>query len=269
MFNRRDQGVPYGSTFIFGSTNQVQTEADAIVLQLSPVNLAMSSTFNSTTRLLTVNVEAYYTASSATSMNYLQIALTEDSIIATQYDPAYPLAGHFNPNFNHMNTFRANINGFAGDTVTHTSMGTMISRTYTYTIPTSYKNIPCNPQHCNLTLYMAEEKATSGIQSFTGKIMNAIRTKVGGSTAAVATIDAHCSEVVYPNPSNGMVYISNIINNSYAIDITDVCGKHIYTSTGNNTQNIKIDLSRYPKGIYLIKISTDKGTSTHKITLTD
>ncbi len=269
MVNRRDQGSPYGSTFIFGATNQVQAEADLVVTQASPVNLSMSSTYNSATRLLTVHVEGYYTAASSTTMNYIQIALTEDSIVATQYDPAYAASGHFNPNYVHMNVFRANLNGFAGDTVSTTTTGSYFSRTYTYTIPTTYKNIACNPQHCNLTYYIAEQKAASGVQSFTGKVITAIRTKVGGSTTTgIEQEVTHNTEIVYPNPTRGIAYIKGIEPGSYSIDVTDMMGKRIYSTTGS-TSNAKIDLSSYPKGLYFIRINSPNTTNTHKIMLVD
>jgi hypothetical protein len=268
MMNRRDQGIPYGSTFIFGTVNQVQPEADTLVNQPSSVNLAMSSVFDSTTRLLTVHVEVYYTASSATTRNFIQVVLTEDSIIAMQLDPSYPLNNNFNPYFNHMNTFRDNLNGFGGDTIFTTTMGTMVTRTYTYTIPASYKNIPCVPTNCNLTLYVAEERAATGQQSFTGKIITAIRSHIGESTVtAVPVADNQKNAIIYPNPSTGLVWINSMDKGSHSIEITDLWGKSIYSLKDIQSSISKIDLSHCPQGLYLVKLVSSSGTKTYKISI--
>lgn len=268
MVNRRDQGIPYGSTFIFGTVNQVQAEADLVVNQPSEVNLAMSSTFDTITRLLRIDVSAYYTATSATALNFLQVVLTEDSVISTQYDPAYPLNNHFNPDFPQMNTFRENINGFAGDTIFTTTAGTFIARTYTYTIPATYKNVACNPEHCNLTLYIAEQQAASGVQSFTGKIINAIRAHIGsGASTGVAGITNEYNERVYPNPTTGAVTMQGIGPGGYSIEVSDLPGRRIFFTSGIHSEKVTADLSQYPEGMYLMRIATPAGTTTHKIIL--
>ena len=269
MVNRRDRGAPYGSTFIFGpNNNQVQPESDLVITQPSPINLAMTSSFNTTTRLLTVNVEAYYTANSATAINFLQVAITEDSLISTQYDGSYPLNNHFNSTFNHTNVFRANMNGFQGDSVKTTTSGTFVSRTYTYTFPTTpYK---WNANHCYLTLYATETKNSSGIQSFAGKIMTAIRGKIGAKAlSAVEEISSINNDIVYPNPSNGLVKIKRNEANEFKIVVTDILGNVVYTRENIFTTETSVDLSSEKNGIYFIQILTDKNISVHKIFKTE
>jgi hypothetical protein len=263
MVNRRDQGPPYGSTFcFFTGYNQIQEEADTLVNQSSPVNLYLSSSFNAATRLLTVNVQLYYTATSATGLNFIQVVLTEDSIIAMQLEPS----GAWNPDFNHMNTFRTNLNGFNGDTVFTTTMGTLVSRTYTYTIPAAYKNISCNSENCNLTLYVAEDKAASGVQSFTGKIMNVIRAHVGSNSVTdVAAVNHQQNIRIFPNPTKGMITVNSIDEGSYSIVVVDAIGKTVYSEKAINSLNTKIDLSQFSEGLYLIRIISPESTEIHKI----
>ncbi len=268
MVNRKDRGVPYGSTFIFGpNNNQVQPEADLVVNEVSPVNLYMAPSYNPNTRLLTVYAEVYYTANAATDSNYLQIAITEDSIISTQYDPLnYTQNNGFNPNFNHTNVFRANINGFAGDLITTTTQGTTISRTYTYTMPTMYRNIACNPQHCKLTMYIADKKAPSGIQSFTGKIMTAVRTNFYGATPAGINDFTETTEVnVYPNPASGQLTVQAGTSGSYSLVITDITGRNVYSSVLPFTLQTTVDVSGFTKGIYLIHVQSEHGITVQKV----
>ncbi len=269
MVNRLDRGVPYGSTFIFGpNNNQVQPEADKLVQEVSPVNLYMAPSYNPTTREITINAQAYYTADAATDTNYIQIAITEDSIISTQYDPQFYTANNgFNPSFNHTNIFRDNINGFAGDTVFNTKKGTMISRTYKYTMPAKYRNIACNPVHCKLTMYIADQKNFKGVQSFTGNISNATRSNFYGDALTAVSEVASNNFSIYPNPSNGMLYINNYDLINYTVEITDMQGKYIYNSSKLFGQQSAIDLSNNSNGIYIVKVNSANGVSTQKIIL--
>lgn len=267
MVNRRDQGFPYGSTFIFGVTNQVQEEADTVVNQNADVNIGFSSQYDMTTRLLTINVEAYYTSTSSTALNFLQVVLTEDSIVGMQYDGSYPLNNHFNPDFLHMNTFRDNINGFGGDTITTTTAGTLISRTYTYTVPIAYKNVLCNPFNCNLTVYIAEEKAATGQQSFTGKVINAVRARVGsGVVSEIQTQNEKFHFEIYPNPSNGNFNLVTDQSSNERFEIVDMIGKSIYSGSFRNGF-AEIDLSRMSNGIYFLKSMSEKTSDKYKLVL--
>ncbi len=275
MINRRDQGIPYGSTFIFGSgnDNQIKREADLVVAQSAPVNLAMSSSFNATTRVLTVNAEAYYTAASATALNFLQIAITEDSLISTQYDGNYVPNNHFNPYFNHPNVFRANMNGFQGDSVKITAAGTTISRTYTYTFPTTpYK---WNASHCKLTMYMTESKNASGMQSFAGKIMTAIRGNVGGQAASgIAEIPSKENFYIYPNPVKNQLMIRypnnslERLKSAVEFSIMNAMGQVVYTGILKDDETM-VDLSAQKRGVYFVQLSSETGTSSRKIVLID
>ena len=65
---------------------------------------------------------------------------------------------------------------------------------------------------------------------------------------------------VYPNPTSGLLLIeSNILQQ---VEIYNISGILIETTDKN-----EIDLSQYSKGIYLVKIITNKGTALKKIIL--
>ncbi|MDZ4758699.1 MAG: T9SS type A sorting domain-containing protein [Bacteroidota bacterium] len=273
MVNRLDRGVPYGSTFIFGpNNNQVQPEADKLVDEVSPVNLYMLPTYDPTTRELTVKTEVYYTADANTDTNYLQIAITEDSIISMQYDPEfYKLYNGFNAKFNHTNVFRDNINGFEGDIILNTKQGITVSRTYKYTMPTKYRNIGCNPTHCKLTMYISDQKKFSGKQSLFGNVSTAIRSDFYGKSfnTGVAEIDNKTQINVFPNPSKGIIYINSMDAENYTVEVMDMQGRTIYNSNKIFSQQNSIDLSGNSKGIYFVKVKSEMGVSTHKVVLAD
>lgn len=70
---------------------------------------------------------------------------------------------------------------------------------------------------------------------------------------------------VYPNPVNELLYISHPTENNFVIYITDITGKKIFE--GKVQKQNPIDISQYPKGIYLLTIMTGeiKKTDTYKI----
>lgn len=64
---------------------------------------------------------------------------------------------------------------------------------------------------------------------------------------------------IYPNPTNGIVYISSYIDKEVFknVEITDIHGKTISYFQINKSANIQIDISNKPDGIYFLKIHTN------------
>jgi hypothetical protein len=124
--------------------------SEIILQQPSPVNVGVESSFDAGTRLLTVHVELYYTASSTATSNFINVALLQDHIFGPQ------TGGGAGNNYEHMHMLRHLITGQWGDEVTTTSQGTLIDRTYTYTIPADYNGVPCVPEDCQVSVFVAE-----------------------------------------------------------------------------------------------------------------
>ncbi len=70
---------------------------------------------------------------------------------------------------------------------------------------------------------------------------------------------------VYPNPSNGLVNISNDNHFSNTITVTDITGKVVTTTSA--TAAAAIDLSAYGKGVYMVTISNEKGRKTERVVI--
>ena len=77
---------------------------------------------------------------------------------------------------------------------------------------------------------------------------------------------------IYPNPTTGLVVIKNeklIIKN---VEVFDIYGKEVYPKVKSQKTNIKsqkyeLDLSKEAKGIYIIKVTTDKRVFVEKVVL--
>ncbi|MCF8465609.1 MAG: phosphatidylinositol-specific phospholipase C domain-containing protein, partial [Flavobacteriales bacterium] len=88
--------------------------------------------------------------------------------------------------------------------------------------------------------------------------VNGVASSVGISNAIVTSFS------VSPNPSNGVFRITmNASNQNMTYSIYDISGKQI--SNGSLNQSSKIDLSEKPQGIYILSVSSSKGTETIKL----
>ena len=70
---------------------------------------------------------------------------------------------------------------------------------------------------------------------------------------------------VYPNPSEGMVNISNDNNVDNTITVYDMLGKVVYSTTSNTT--VSADLSANGTGVYLVKVSNENGSVVERVVI--
>jgi hypothetical protein len=68
---------------------------------------------------------------------------------------------------------------------------------------------------------------------------------------------------IYPNPASSTVNI-NVNINIKTIELIDVQGRILVSKTVNESQFI-LDVSDYAKGIYYVKVNTDKGSKIEKL----
>tara|TARA_R110002050_G_scaffold87066_2_gene184610 strand:- start:14782 stop:15549 length:768 start_codon:yes stop_codon:yes gene_type:complete len=119
--------------------------ATTIIGQPSYVNVALEADINIATREMTVDLEAYFTANGASSVN-INVAVTQDNVEGPQTGGSNFNPGNILPNgnYNHQHMLRHLITGQWGDMVTTTSTGTTVSKQYTWTIPADINGVPVN-----------------------------------------------------------------------------------------------------------------------------
>ena len=99
----------------------------------APVNIGMKSSFDAGTRVLTVTTELYYTAAETVD-NRLNVFLLENNIVGKQID-----AGVTNASYVHKHMLRARLTPDDwGVVLTAPKVGDRISKTYTYTVPSTF-----------------------------------------------------------------------------------------------------------------------------------
>ena len=69
---------------------------------------------------------------------------------------------------------------------------------------------------------------------------------------------------IFPNPTTGLFYVSNINESNYQLKIFDISGKLIQ-KTVINSEHSTVNISQLNSGIYFIKTQTDEGSFVAKI----
>lgn len=70
---------------------------------------------------------------------------------------------------------------------------------------------------------------------------------------------------VYPNPGNGLINLVVEPNQKISVTVNDIAGTVIYRWEGYSGALSRIDLSTVAKGIYLMRLQTEKGITRRKI----
>ena len=109
--------------------------------------------------------------------------------------------------------------------------------------------------------------STSEFVEFDGSLYFSAGYNTNGSelwkftTEIMATSDLATTQVqIYPNPVKDVLHIQTT-DKVQQIKLLSINGQQLQSWKGQNS----INLSAYPKGIYLVQITTEKGTITRKI----
>jgi len=179
-----------------------------------------------TGNILTIHVEAYYTASSPQSTNYLHISIMQDETIGPQmgadsFNPSYIVSSSPNPDYQHneydyrhMDRLVDMVDGITGDAISTTSVGSFIDRTYTYTLPDFYNDVPVDLSEIEVAAFI-----TDGSEIINGYKVEAAYTPVGYDVAVVS-IDSPSGNGVYSANENIVVTIENF--GEYTVSNFDV-----------------------------------------------
>ena len=138
-----------------------------ILAQVSPVNVAARATLDFNTRIMTIEVEAYYTANSSVPTNMLNVAILQNNILGPQSGASSNPAQVEGGQYRHMHMLRDLVTGQWGETIDTTTQGTFVSRTYTYTVPQTISNEEMVLEDLEVIVFVAEghQEILSGCQA--------------------------------------------------------------------------------------------------------
>lgn len=171
---------------------------DQIMQEVSPVNIGITSQYEAATRELTIQVELYYTSDATGQANFINVALIQDSIYGPQ------TGGGAGSNYRHMHMLRHMITGQWGDEVTTTTTGSLIFRTYTYTVPDAYLNVPAIVENMKVVAFVTRDHQ----ELYTGDMVKAI----GGTNMYIGEIASQESYI--KKSANGITQTFNLEANS-------------------------------------------------------
>ena len=107
---------------------------------------------------------------------------------------------------------------------------------------------------------------SNGLYAVLISVNGCIDTSSCYNVTSIEKIDNNTEVSIYPNPTTGVIRINNeklIINN---VEVFDIYGKELLKSKIRSTKH-EVDLSQQPKGIYIIKVTTNKGVAVEKVVL--
>lgn len=112
-----------------------EPEVLEVIKQVAPCNIDGFVLIDETSRIATITTEVYYTHDSDADINYLTIAMSQDSIWGSQNNGFDNPEQYVDGNYCHMDVFRDIITPTWGAEISPTTEGTLITRTYTYIVP--------------------------------------------------------------------------------------------------------------------------------------
>ena len=122
-----------------------------IANQEAPVNLWISSQYDSGSRMLTVSVEGYYTADVEPTAN-LNVVITQDKIIGPQNGATV------NNDYVHNHMVRACLTPMWGDTIDSCKKGDTFKKKYTYVVPEDINGIATDPANFKVVAFVCNDK---------------------------------------------------------------------------------------------------------------
>lgn len=246
------QGQNAGGTAM--SRSQWASAANATLSEGSYVNVGVEAEIDVQTNELTVHVEAFYTGDSPEPVNKLNVALLQNNTLGPQ------AGGGAGNEYVHMHRLVWLITGQWGEDINTTTTGSFIDRTYTYTIPADYNDIPVELADLELVAFISETTQDIPSGSGTFPTYTNLANADDASLKAIADIIDQCEETVTP-----VVDIQNLGQNTLTtLDITySVNGgtPEVYTWNGNLT-SLQSETVELPEISY-----TMQATNTVEVTI--
>ena len=230
MVNR--QGLQSASQWAPAVNNALTT--------LSPVNIGMATNFEQGSRLLTVDVELYYTADGVGDDDRIYVLLTEDHIVGYQQD----YVNGPQVNFDHRHVLRSYVTPLAGDEVVGNTAGTSVVRTYTFTVPEAW-----NIEQCQAIAFVGEQS----VGSAPGVVYQVKSVAAsGGSTTGIAQRPEATLGNAFPVPASDFVTIpSNGAMSGELLRVVDGAGRVVIQQRIAPFQgNVTLYVSELANGVY-------------------
>ena len=241
-----------------------------ILAQPSCVNVAAEASLNISTRILTVDVEAYYTSSSTSGTNKINVVLLQNNIEGPQAGAsANPTAVLSNGNYNHQHMFRHLLTGQWGDDITSTTTTSLFQNTYSYTIPADLNGVAYDLFNLEVAVFVSEgnqEILSGNMANMTHIVPPGVNLIDLSATTNMTMPTSLCDNSITPEitVTNNSAIAVDTFEVSYTLNQNNPVSQTVYTAlaAGANT-TITFPTITVPSGENTISYSsgTMAGTS--------
>ncbi len=257
--NRYSTGNPGTATSV-GSVESLQAIfGDALSIPaVATINLT-NLDYNVRTRQLSVTVSGEFLHAFEGTNARLTLMVTEDGIKGRQASTS----GYIN-DYVHNHVFRGAISDIWGDAdaFTSTTAGSTYSKTYTFSIPTSWK-----ANNCRLVAFIANHNSSNVNDR---KVVNATQSSylMTGDDPGVGIdeVETSLNVVAYPNPATEMAYIS-AESTIRSFEVVDAMGRKVMSQENVNADILELNVEGFSAGMYFISVTTDKGVATQRLSV--
>ena len=104
-----------------------------------------------------------------------------------------------------------------------------------------------------------------GDNVFSNGIAVGIRMLMGDTWGVGIAESALTGVKVYPNPSEGVITVTNAANTENTVKVFDMLGKEIFATS--TSTDLTIDLTKNMTGVYLVKVSNANGSITERVVI--
>ena len=222
IFPGQEQGNN-GTTAL--SRGQWVGAANSVLEQESYVNTGVEAVIDVQTRIMTIDVEAYYTANSPEATNKLNVAVLQNNTLGPQ------VSGNMGNNYVHKYRLIDLVTGQWGEEITNTTSGSLISNQYVYSIPDDINGIPVKVEDLEVVVFLSE--TTQYIISGNGTLPTYVGIEANDiNLKSISDINPTCLGTISP-----VVSIENLGSNpATSFDITYAVNDgppEVYSWTGN------------------------------------
>jgi len=191
------------------SRGQWAGAANAVLGENSYANTAVNAVVDVQTRIMTVDVEAFYTDNSPVATNKFNVAVLQNNTLGPQ------VGGNMGNSYVHQHRLIDLLTGQWGEDITSTTTGSLFSNQYVYAIPDDINGIPVRIEDLEVVVFISEttQYIVSGngtLPTYTGISSNDINLK------SISDVNPTCLGTISP-----VISIENLgANQATTLDIT-------------------------------------------------
>ena len=232
--------------------------------QAAECNIAGTVSINPDARLAKITVEVYYTGDSKAENNYLTVLMMQDSIMGDQVGDYYNSEQVIDSLYCHMHVLRDVITSKWGDEIAPTTAGTLITKTYEYSIPAkigSPNGVEVDLNNIHFLAFVSENNVSG---SMSMPILNVCKLEhVEDNVSVKETVETSVN--VYPNPVKDVLTIA--ADNVKQVVMYNSLGQVVKIVKGDDS-NMNINVSDLQNGMYFVNIiDNDGNVSTNKVSV--